>query len=75
MTYQTFRQAGYFIGSGLVEAGCKTIVGQRLKQSGILWSRPGARHLLSIRCALLSGWFDPFWKHRNRNSQTLSFEE
>jgi len=30
MLYQTFRAAGYFIGSGVVEAGCKTVVGQRL---------------------------------------------
>jgi len=75
MTYQTFREAGYFIGSGVVEAGCKTVVGQRLKQSGMLWSRPGARHLLTVRCALLSGWFDEFWKHHNRNSQNLSFAE
>jgi hypothetical protein len=63
MWYQTFRQAGYFIGSGVVEAGCKTVVGQRLKQSGMLWSRTGACHLLTIRCALLSGWFEAFWKH------------
>ena len=42
MRYQTFRQAGYFIGSGVVEAGCKTVVGQRLKHSGMLWSRQGA---------------------------------
>jgi hypothetical protein len=75
MTYQTFRQAGYFIGSGVVEAGCKTVVGQRFKQSGMLWSRPGARHLLTVRCALLSGWFDQFWKARNGRSQTQSFAE
>ena len=62
MQYQTFRQAGYFIGSGVVEAACKTVVGQRLKQSGMLWSRQGAAHLLTVRCALLSGWFDAFWK-------------
>jgi hypothetical protein len=62
MLYQTFRQAGYFIGSGVVEAGCKTVVGQRLKLSGMLWSRRGASDLLTVRCALLSGWFDDFWK-------------
>jgi hypothetical protein len=73
MLYQTFRQAGYFIGSGVVEAGCKTIVGQRLKHSGMLWSRKGARHLLAIRCALLSGWFDDFWTYHNSAAQTLSF--
>ena len=62
MRYQTFRQAGYFIGSGVVEAGCKTVVGQRFKLSGMLWTRRGASHLLTIRCALLSGWFEDFWK-------------
>jgi hypothetical protein len=73
MLYQTFRQAGYFIGSGVVEAGCKTVVGQRLKHSGMLWSRKGACHLLTIRCALLSGWFNDFWKHYSRTAQYVSF--
>jgi hypothetical protein len=36
MLYRTFRRAGYFIGSGVVEAGCKVVIGQRLKQSGML---------------------------------------
>ena len=70
MTYQTFRQAGYFIGSGVVEAACKTVVGQRLKQSGMLWSRQGASHLLCVRSALLSGWFDAFWNHHSSTAQT-----
>lgn len=65
MAYRTYRQAGYFIGSGVVEAACKTVVGQRFKQSGMLWSSKGLRHLLPIRCALLSGWFDEFWQHFN----------
>jgi hypothetical protein len=73
MLYQTFRTAGYFIGSGVVEAGCKTVVGQRLKQSGMLWSCKGASHLLAVRCALLSGWFEGFWKHYNRAAQGLAF--
>lgn len=73
MLYQTFRQAGYFIGSGVTEAGCKIVVGQRLKQSGMLWSRKGAQHLLSIRCALLSGWFQDFWKSYSQSGQALAF--
>ena len=73
MLDQTFRAAGYFIGSGVVEAGCKTVVGQRLKQSGMLWSRKGASDLLAVRCALLSGWFEDFWKHYNRAAQGLAF--
>ncbi len=73
MTYQTFRQAGYFIGSGVVEAGCKIVVGQRLKQSGMLWSRKGASDLLAVRCALLSGWFESFWKHQSNIARGLAF--
>ena len=69
MQYQTFRQAGYFIGSGVVEAGCKTVVGQRLKQSGMRWSLAGASQLLTVRCALLSGWFEAFWKQRSDSAQ------
>jgi hypothetical protein len=73
MLYKTFREAGYFIGSGVTEAGCKIVVGQRLKQSGMLWSRQGAEHLLSIRCALLSGWFQNFWKSYSKSGQALAF--
>jgi len=73
MLYQTFRTAGYFIGSGVVEAGCKVVVGQRLKQSGMLWSRKGADHLLAIRCALLSGWFEDFWKSYTISRRGLAF--
>ena len=62
MQYKTFRQAGYFIGSGVVEAACKTVVGQRLKHSGMRWGLDGAGHLLTVRSALLSRWFDDFWK-------------
>jgi len=73
MLYKTFRSAGYFIGSGVVEAGCKVVVGQRLKQSGMLWSRKGAEHLLAVRCALLSGWFADFWKAYAQSGQALAF--
>lgn len=73
MLYRTFRTAGYFIGSGVVEAGCKVVVGQRLKQSGMLWSRKGAEHLLAIRCALLSGWFEDFWHAYAKSGQALAF--
>jgi hypothetical protein len=65
MLYATFRAAGYFIGSGVVEAGCRTVVGQRLKQSGMFWSSPGAQNVLSIRTALLSHRFEGYWDQRN----------
>ena len=61
MLYKTCRQKGYFYGSGVVEAACKTVVGQRLKQSGMLWGRPGAENVLELRCALLGHRWDECW--------------
>lgn len=61
MLYQTYRDRGYFYGSGVVEAGCKTVVGQRLKQSGMLWGQPGAENVLQLRCALLGNRWDECW--------------
>lgn len=64
MQYGTFRNAGYFIGSGVVEAGCKTVIGGRCKQSGMFWSKPGAENILALRCIHSSRRLDQFWKHR-----------
>lgn len=64
MQYGTFRAAGYFIGSGVVEAGCKTVIGSRCKQSGMFWSQPGAENILAFRCIHSSRRLDQFWKHR-----------
>lgn len=75
MQYGTFRKAGYFIGSGVVEAACKSVVGQRLKQSGMFWSVKGAGHMLTVRCALLSGWFEDFWNQHNGQPQAISLSE
>jgi hypothetical protein len=66
MLYGTFRANGYFIGSGVVEAGWKTVIGQRVKQSGMLWSVNGAGHVIDIRCAVMNCDFEGFWRqHRN----------
>ena len=62
MLYGSYRDSGLFIGSGVIEAGCKTVVGQRLKQSGMLWSLSGADNVLSVRCAVMNGVFDGFWQ-------------
>jgi hypothetical protein len=64
MQYGSFRKNGYFIGSGVVEAGCKTVIGARCKQSGMFWSRPGAEKVLALRCIHSSRSVDSFWKHR-----------
>ena len=66
MDYAAYRAAGLFIGSGIVEAGCKKVIGGRFKCSGMFWSEPGAKNLLHIRTALLSQTrFDDFWAARS----------
>jgi hypothetical protein len=64
MQYGTFRQQGFFIGSGVIEAGCKSIIGARCKQSGMFWSQAGAENILAFRCIHASRRLDQFWKHR-----------
>ena len=62
MDYRHYREQGWFIGSGVVEAGCKRVIGQRLKQSGMFWRESGASAVASLRCALLSaGGWDDLW--------------
>jgi hypothetical protein len=64
MQYGTFRSKGYFIGSGVVEAGCKTVIGARCKQSGMFWGEEGAENILAFRCINASRRLDAFWKER-----------
>jgi hypothetical protein len=64
MRYADFRAQGLFVGSGVVEAGCKTIIGQRLKQSGMEWSVRGANAIIALRCLILSGRWEEFWEAR-----------
>ena len=59
MRYDDFKQQGLFVGSGVIEAGCKNVVGKRLKQSGMHWTVKGANSILALRCALLSNQFLP----------------
>jgi Uncharacterised protein family (UPF0236) len=67
MQYGSFRRQGFFIGSGVVEAGCKTIIGSRCKQSGMFWGEPGAENILALRCIHASRRLDQFWKERLNN--------
>jgi hypothetical protein len=62
MRYERYRLAGYPLGSGAVEGGgCKHLVGDRLKQAGMRWSRPGAQAILSLRAALFSDRWKDVW--------------
>jgi hypothetical protein len=64
MQYGTFRRQGFFIGSGVIEAGCKTVIGSRCKQSGMFWGEPGAENVLALRCIHSSHRLGEFWKDR-----------
>jgi hypothetical protein len=63
MRYARYRKLGMFIGSGNVEAGCKAVIGQRLKLSGMRWTQPGATGILTLRCQQASGQWDQIWTH------------
>ena len=62
MRYKHFRSCGLFVGSGVVEAGCKAVIGQRLKLSGMHWSVPGAAGILTLRCQKASGRWEEIWQ-------------
>jgi hypothetical protein len=64
MRFPTFRAQHLFVGSGVIEAGCKTIVGSRCKQSGMFWTVRGANSILALRCCQFNGRFEDYWAAR-----------
>jgi hypothetical protein len=64
MRYPEFRRQGWFVGSGVIEAGCKTVIGSRLKLSGMFWTVRGANSVIALRCNQLSGRFEDYWENR-----------
>ena len=62
MRYPQYRSKGYPIGSGTVESACKHLIGARLKQSGMCWSKDGAQAILNLRAAKLSNCWDEAWQ-------------
>jgi hypothetical protein len=65
MRYAQFRAQKLFVGSGVVEAGCKTVIGRRLKMSGMFWTVRGANAIIALRCNRLSGKFEDYWESRH----------
>ena len=65
MRYPEFRRQHLFVGSGVIEAGCKTVIGSRLKQSGMFWSVRGANAIIALRCCHLNGRFEDYWAARH----------
>ena len=65
MRYPKFEAEGLCTGSGVVEAGCKVVVGTRLKRAGMRWTLYGANSIIALRCSKLSGRFQDFWARRS----------
>jgi hypothetical protein len=64
MRYPKFRRQHLFVGSGVIEAGCKTVIGSRLKQSGMFWTVRGANAIIALRCCYLNARFENYWEQR-----------
>jgi hypothetical protein len=64
MRYPQFRRQHLFVGSGVIEAGCKTVIGSRLKQSGMFWTVRGANAIIALRCSQLNARFEDYWEAR-----------
>lgn len=64
MRYPKFRRQHLFVGSGVIEAGCKTVIGSRLKQSGMFWTVRGANAIIALRCCHLNGRMEDYWEAR-----------
>lgn len=65
MNYPKFRKQHLFVGSGVIEAGCKTVIAHRLKQSGMFWTVRGANAIIALRCCRLSRRFEDYWADRS----------
>ena len=64
MRYPKFRDQHLFVGTGVIEAGCKALIGSRCKQSGMFWTVRGANAILALRCCQFSGRFGDYWEAR-----------
>ena len=64
MRYSVFRSQHLFVGSGVIEAGCKTVIGARLKCSGMFWTVLGANAIIALRCSQFNGRFEDYWEGR-----------
>ena len=65
MRYPKFHAQGLCTSTGVLEAGCKVLIGTRLKRSGMHWSISGANNIIALRCSKLSGRFEDFWERRS----------
>ena len=71
MRYAEFRRQGLCVSSGVVESGCKQVVGNRLKRGGMHWTVDGGNAIIALKCCLLSNRFEDFWARRAQKTQYL----
>ena len=71
MRYDHCADQGLFIGSGMVEAGCRHVIGQRFKQSGMFWTEQGANAIIGLRCCIKSDRIEDFWAYRACKTPTV----
>ncbi len=72
MHYPEFRAQGLCTSTGVVEAGCKTAIGTRLKRAGMHWSVAGADAIIALRCCKLSGRFEDLWERRSHAARPVA---
>ena len=72
MRYPKFHKQGFCTSTGVVEAGCKVVIGTRLKRAGMHWSVKGANAIIALRCSKLSGRFEDFWERRSERKQVTA---
>jgi hypothetical protein len=63
MNYFELRQKKLPIGSGVVEAACKNLIGARMKKSGMRWTIDGGQTVLTLRSLILSNRWEKFWAY------------
>jgi len=73
MEYRKYSENGWFVGSGVVESGCKCVVRQRLDNSGMHWSVDGAESLLPIRAFYKSGRLDEYANWLVKDLEQVAF--
>lgn len=75
MRYHQYLSAGYPIGSGVVEGGCRHVVADRLEQTGMRWEIEGAQAILNLRTTELNGEWDSFIEHRIQTEQSALYSQ
>ena len=68
MRYPAFHEQSLCTSTGVVEAGCKVVIGTRLKRAGMHWTVSGANAIIALRCSKLSGRYEDFWERRSQRA-------